>query len=83
MWHGCAGMFPGKKVGMQVLAGLALSGQSVGSLFKPPFPMKPTQKNDLSIATILIIFIFLKMYSFFLLNHQRNLEDWVIILLPN
>jgi hypothetical protein len=31
MLHGCAGVFPGKEGGIEVLAGLAPSSQSVGS----------------------------------------------------
>ncbi len=44
MPHGCVGMFPGKEGGIQVLAGLAPSYKTVGSLLWTPHLASPTVK---------------------------------------
>jgi hypothetical protein len=38
------GTFPGKKGEIQVLAGIAPSSQTVGSLLRTPWPAKPAGK---------------------------------------
>ncbi len=43
MHHDCIGAFYVKKGGIQALAGLALSSQTVGSLLQTPCRVKPTK----------------------------------------
>jgi hypothetical protein len=40
--------FPEKEVGIQVLAGLAASSSTVGSLLRTPLARKDSQKNESS-----------------------------------
>jgi hypothetical protein len=44
MPHSCAGVFPRKKGGICLLAGLAPSSQTVGSLLRRPLPGLPARK---------------------------------------
>ncbi len=46
MLHSCAAMFPRMEGGIQVLACLSLSIQTVGSIFRAPWPTKQTGKNS-------------------------------------
>jgi hypothetical protein len=46
MVHGCVGVFPGKKGCVQVLAGLAPSGQTIRSLLINPRLPKLVEKNQ-------------------------------------
>jgi hypothetical protein len=55
--RGCARMFPVKQGGIQVLAGLTLFIQTVGSLLRKPWPEKPArqiwQKNKFGEFTLM------------------------------
>ncbi len=44
---GCAGIFPRKEGGIRVLAGLAQSSQTVGSIMRKTLPNKTSQKYDI------------------------------------
>ncbi len=44
MPHGYAGMYPGNESGIQLLAGLALSIQTVEPSIKNPWPARPVGK---------------------------------------
>jgi len=44
MPHGYAGMYPGNERGIQLLAGLALSSQTVESSMRTPWPARPVGK---------------------------------------
>jgi hypothetical protein len=45
--RGCAGVFCGREVGIQVLAGLAPSFQTVGSLLRPLWPPESSENVSL------------------------------------
>jgi hypothetical protein len=60
---GCAGALPEKEGRIQVLADLAPSSQTVGSSLRSHWEAKLKNKY-LSIAPILLIFIYLQTYFF-------------------
>jgi hypothetical protein len=72
--HSCAGAFPTKKGGIQVLAGQAPYSQIVGSLLRTPWPAQLAGKMNHKIPVIFL----LKMNVLFassLLNFHKNVSS--------
>jgi hypothetical protein len=82
--RGCAGMLPRNEDGIQVLAGLAQSSQTVGFLLRTPWLVKPDKKirqkvismNSLQQTNTLYYFL---LNAFVKVNNFTNLQPTQMI----